>query len=458
VVCILNVETISSKLFRTIHCEPFNNKLYIISHADKNALAKKSVANESEKDKSDALQIADEQVEPVAGPSNPMPIVENINEYELNESDSETDLPIYDDALSLAENVNEYTFDSDWESENDINESLALLAKNMTNPALTYMLEYSGLSQNQIMQLIKFKDENHQIVNNGIKAVAKEDICVELAKVTKPIDDKSMLTFPENSKQVLKSVEIQSMKDARMPKENITDELISSSSESGNLTQVKLLKNNAKISNVSNISSLNERVRFDKRFPAVKTNNVTQIETSDSDSDDFIEIQDVPIHDMNISRNITKKKDIEVTFKSDKNLKNDIFADIFEKMNKEEVLPMIPEQEQFVNMINGEHQIQLISENNNNLKDSFLNTTFEESIERKTKTELPENIQLNKNVSNDEDKIYNTENSSKSIEQDNTDTPTRVNSLHEYVQEKPKVLPINEEDLIELKVNSTLFL
>jgi len=100
---------------------------------------------------------------------------------------------------------------------------------------------------------------------------------------------------------------------------------------------------------------------------------------------------------------------------------------------------------------------QLISENNN-LKDSFLNTSFEESIERKTKTELSENIQLSENISNDEDKIYNTENSSKSIEQDNTDTPTRVNSLHEYVQEKPKVLPINEEDLIELKVNSTLFL
>jgi len=386
-----------------------------------------------------------------------MPIIENINEYELNESDSETDLSIYDDALSLAENINEYTFDSDWESENDINESLPLLTKNITNPALTYILEYSGLSQNQIMQLIKFnKDENHQIVNNSIKAVAKEDICIELAKVAKPIDDKSMLTFPKNCKQVLKSVETQSMKDARMPIKNITDELISSSSELDNLTQVKLLKNNTKISNAFNILSSNKGIRFDKRFPAVKTNNVTQIETSDSDSDDFIEIQDVPIHDMNISRNITKKKDIEVTFKSDKNLEDDIFADIFEKMNKKEVVPMIPEQEQFVNMINSEHQIQLVSENSNNLKDSFLNTTFEESIERKTKTELPENIQLSKNISNNEDKIYNIENSSKSIEQDNRNT-TRVNSLHEYVQEKPKVLSINEEDLIELKVNSTLF-
>lgn len=427
---------------------------FTLFHADKNALAKKSVTNEIELNKSDMLQDVNEEIEPVAGPSNPMPIVENINEYELNDSDSENSVSIYDDALPIAENISEYTFDSDWESENDINESLTLLGKNRINPALTYMLEYSDLSQNQIMQLIqRNKDESRKTISKNINDTTKRDIYIELAKQ----DDKSILTFPENCEQVLKSVESQSMKDACIPKENMAAELILSSPESDNLTQVKPLENNVKTSNItSNVSSLDKGIISDKHSLVSKSNDVIQIDTSDSDSDNFIEIQDVPIHDMNISRNIMKKKDIEITFKIDKKLEDDIFADIFRKVNKEKVVPVSLEQEQFVDTINRERQTQLISENSS--KDSLiLDTIYEESIREKTKIELPENIELNKNIPDDEDRVRDSENSSESIEH-STDTPTRVNPLDECIQEKPQVLPTNKEDLIELKVSSTLFL
>ena len=421
---------------------------FTLFHADKNALAKKSFINETESNKSDTLQNINEEIEPVAGPSNPMPITENINEYELNDSDSENNVSIYDDALPIAENINEYTFDSEWE--NDINESLTLLGKNMINPALTYMLEYSDLSQNQIMQLIKHnKDESCKTVSKNIKDTTKRDIYIELAKP----DDKSILTFPENCEQVLKSVESQSMKDTCISKENMVDELISSSPESDNLTQVKPLENNVKPSNItitSDVSNLDKRIS-DKYSLAQKSNNVIRIDTSESDSDDFVEIQDVPVHDMNTSRNTTKKKDIEVTFKIDKKLEDDIFTDIFREMNKEKVISVSSEQEQYVDMINGEQQTQLISENSN--EDTLiLDTLYEEPIKEKTKIKLPENIELSKNILDDEDIIFNSENSSKSIEH-NTDTPTQVKPLDECIQKKSQVLPTNKKDLIELKVS-----
>lgn len=404
------------------------------------------------------MQEKNEEVEPVAGPSNPTPIAENINEYELSDSDSEADIAIYDDSLPIVENINEYTFDSDWESENDVNESLALARKDTTNPALAYMLEYSGLSQNQIMHFIKNKksdtDKNHKTASKSIKAVAK-NIFKEFAEVTKPTDDESMLTLPDNCEKVLES---QSIKDVRSAKESMAIESIPSSPESDDLAEVEPLKDNTETLNIitSDVSS-SEGIIFEECSPVAKSNDVTQIDTSDSDTDDFIEIQDVPIHDMNISKNIMKKKDIEITFRSNKKPEDDIFADIFE--NKEGVSVMSPKQIHFADTANGEDRAQFISENSNNLKDNILDTIPEEPSKEETKTELSEIIQLNENMSNDEDKILDTTQSSdKLIERDNVDIPTQVSPPHECTQEKPAVLPINKEDLTELKVNSPLFL
>lgn len=407
------------------------------------------------------MQDANEEVEPVAGPSNPMSIAENINEYELNDSDSETDVPVNDDSLPIVENINEYTFDSDWESENDINESLALSEESISNPALTFMLEYSGLSQNQIMHIIKRnKNKNHETASKSVKATAK-DICIKLAETTKPMD-KPMSTLPENYENILESVESQNI-DVYTAKDNIAIESIPSSPESDNLVEVEPLKVNAETSNnktsnvTPDVSSSDKEIILEECSPVAKSNEVIQMDMSDSDSDDFIEIQDVPIHDMNISKNITKNKDIEITFKSDKKPEDDIFADIFEKIYKKKALTN-PEQIQSTDTINNEHQVQLISENSNNLKNNILDTIFEEPIEEKTKTELPENIQLSENKPSDENKILDTQNSDKSIEKDNIDMPIQVSPLHECTQEKPVVLPTNKEDLTELKVNSMLFL
>ncbi|XP_036150142.1 DNA repair protein complementing XP-G cells homolog isoform X2 [Monomorium pharaonis] len=444
------IDTKSRDAFR-IAADSTTRLIYV---SDKNSLATKSVANELE-EKVDTLRDVNEQIEPLAGPSNSTSIVENINEYELNDSDDEANVPIY-------ENINEYTFDSDWESENDINKSSTLVSKNTMNPALTYMLEYSGLSQNQIMHLIKRnKNESHK---NTRKSIKVNDIYTELTQVAKSIDNNTILSLSENCEQVLKSIESQNMRDVCTPKENLAIESIQSSPD--NLAKVKLLQSDAKtFSNVTvtssefrHTSSLDKKIVFEERSPAssTKSNDVKHVDASDSDSDDFIEVQDVPMYDINISRNITRKKDIEITIESDKKLEDDMFADIFEKVNNDEVISIRPEQKQFVDIINGKNPIQIISENSNNLKDSFLDTISQESIKGETKIELSERTRqdeyLNKDMSNDENNLHEVQNSNKSIERDITDTIVRVNP-NKCIQEKlvESVLPINKADLIELK-------
>ncbi|KAL0127554.1 hypothetical protein PUN28_003078 [Cardiocondyla obscurior] len=445
-----------------------DNTTRVIYISDKNALATKSVANESEVDESDMLQGTKEEIEPVAGPSKPTSIVENINEYELNDSDSEVDVPLSDNFTPIAENINEYTFDSDWESENDINDTndvndtsdmndinelLALSKKNKANPALMYMLEYSGLSHNQIMNLIKRnKNENHKPTGKQVKVDVK-DIYIEPEETSESINEKKLTEeSPENYEKV-NIVELQSVKDVCTTKENIESiESVPSSPESDNLVTIESLKDNAEILNVvtTNILNSDEGPTLEKYSPAVKSNDVVQIDTSDSDSDDFIEIQDVPIPDMNVSKGVTKKKDIEITFTSDEKPEDDMFADIFENKFEKKVTPISPEKVEIkrIDTINGQHQTQSISDNDDiNLKGKILDTILEESINEETKIELPESTYLNdvkQSTSNDESKL-DTQNSDKS------DTVTQINSSHETTREKPVILPTNKGDLTELK-------
>ncbi|KAL6256571.1 hypothetical protein P5V15_012680 [Pogonomyrmex californicus] len=427
-----------------------DNTTRLIYISDKNALAQRSIASKLKVDKN---LLQNEEIEPVAGPSNLMPIIENINEYE-SYSDDEASVSMRADSLPIAENINEYTFDSDWESENDINESLALMGKNTMNPALRYMLEYSDLSQNQIMHLIKCNKNENKTANESTKTVAK-DICIELAKVKQPMDDKSVLTLSENCEQVLKSVESHNIKDICAIKEDTVDDLISSNSESDNQNQIKMnsLKSNTKTLNatiVTDVSTSNGKIMFKECSSIAKSNDITQMDMSDTDSDDFIEIKDVPIHDINVLKNvITMKKDIEITFKSDEKLEDDIFADIFEKVNKEDVASNLKQVQSIDTMNNDEHQIQFISENNNNLKNSLLETKSEESIDKEKKFQLPENVLLSENVSNDENEIYDIQNIQKLVEQDNI--LTQIESLDECKREKPAVLPTNTKDLRQLK-------
>lgn len=424
----------------------------------------------------------------------------------------------------ITSDENKNALDSDRESEIDMNESLASLdkksSKNATNPALAYLLEYSGLSQNQIMHLMKYnKDQSRKTKTAGKEKVHEKNTDSELTEDRNPTVAKSEFSLPENYVGVSKSIESQNMQNACTTSKNMTVELISPNMESDNFTKKELLKNNTEVLDVtSDVTSSDKSVEFKEHsFSPTKSNdnmtielislnaksdnfkekslknnaetsdvtsNVTfpidksrrseerssptksndnmnvelisivQTDTSDSDSDDFIEIQDVPIPYVEISqKNITKKENVEITFKPDEKLEDDIFADIFEKTDKNKDLPTSLEQiclQQSVNE-NDKHRIPLISENKN-LKTNLLDTIPEELIIEKTEIKSLENTQLVENISNDEDKMHDSQDSNNLIQKNNMDLLTQDDTCNEYIQEKRTVLPTNEEDLIELKV------
>lgn len=435
---------------------------------DKNTLAKNS--NESEADKADGtLQNANEKIESIAGPSNHASIIEDINEYELMDSDEDINVPIHDDFSFISNDINKNAFDSDKESEIDINESLASLdkkhlSKTKSNPALAYLLEYSGLSQNQIMHLMKYnKNKNHKTktVSKNAKMHEKKTNS-ELTKGKTPAIAKSILTFPENCMEISKSVKSQNMLNACSTNDNMIVKLISSNVKADDFTKEESLKNNAEALDVptSNVISTVNKSLMSEECSSIKSNNNTRVElistvqtdTSDSDSDDFVEIQDVPIPYMGrLEKNIIEN--VEIAFKTNEKLEDDIFADIFKKADKnesknEDLLTSCSKQIQSVNE-NGKHRMPLISEDNN-LKINLLDTTPEELIIEKTEIKSLENTQLVENISNDEGKVHSHD-FNNLIKKNNIELSTQ-NNCNEDMQEKIAVLPTNKEDLIKLKV------
>lgn len=399
-------------------------------------------------------QNAIKEIEPVAGPSKSPPIVEDMNAYSLNDdSDDDVYVPIRNASSSITENLNEYTFDSDLESENDANESLALLAKkylgkSKTNPALTYMLEYSGLSQKQIIDLIKRNKNESNTASKSAKEPEKNDRFDNLKENNNSTDEKSGLNCGETPKSV------QSAQEAHVADNDTNVELIPSSPESNNFVESEPTKDRESCVTVTSTGgvSSDSGIILEKQSPVTKSNDVTQMDTSDSDCDDFIEIQDVPLPIVNMSRNIARK-DIEITFKTDEKIEDDMFADVFEKVDKNAIEPVnrVEQTQSSVSGNDDHHQVQVISENSDNVRSNVLYTILEESIEEETKTETRENTQSTEDASTDGNK-HDSQSSNETMEQNDINFLPQVSPVNECTRQKSPVLPTNEEDLIELKV------
>lgn len=354
-------------------------------------------------------------------------------------------------------------FDSDWESganEPDVNESQFVdkkyFGKNARNPALTYMLEYSGLTQDQIMHLInQNNDESHKTANKSAKT-AEEDIRPDLTESRNSVNNKSTsLALVENCEDYSKVGELQNMQDTRLAKNDSSIiDLIPSNPESDKLVEVEPFKDNVETSEftaASHATNLNNEI-IPEKPSTTKNDDVTQIDTSDSSSDDFIEIHDVPIPEVDVLKSSTRKDNIEITIKSDGKLDDDMFADIFEKTDRSEVITSNAKQIKPIDK-NDEHQTVLIPENVNNTRK--LDTIPEEPITKKTDIKLPEITQSIENVLNDESKIHDFQSPDKVTDQNNMNSG--VDSSKEHVQEKPVVLPTNEKGWVELKVYVIFF-
>lgn len=368
--------------------------------------------------------------EVIAGPSKSTSIRDDINEYELNDD--------WDSDIEITSTTNNFRFtnemnDNDIESETESRESRTLsnkyLKQNVTNPALIYMLEYSGLTEEQILTLLE---------NNG-------EMCKNVENTSRiPEQTDSYKTNDCDSRNNVQHLNPKSENNKKCTKFDCTNvvELIDESkilSETNTETNINLSP--VKIANISN------KAQFESK-------TVTIISSTDSDSDDFIEIKDIPASKENtIINNNVSQQSIQITFRSDEKVEDDMFADIFETSNNKLNL----DKETSKNKIIFEKEVE--ESTKNQIKDNQLfNAKKFDDINKQSDIDvdlniLNTNVPLKKNQIEDKTNIEEVTNASKNnIENINIKDTININTLSNPI-EKISPIPMNENELLSLQVS-----
>ncbi|KAL2723861.1 DNA repair protein complementing XP-G cells [Vespula squamosa] len=419
----------------------------VIYISDKDTLIHNTTEDKTNKE--DALNRIDEEFEPVAGPSGIAITRKSLNEFQLSDGDSDSNLTSCSNSVPTIENMNDYEFGSDWEEENEKNESLPLpkkyQSKNIINPALTYMLEHSNLTQEQIMQLIEqTKKDNNKKTNTHSSANTKSSILEPIINYTKNEKKEQQKITEENlidCNQIMeKNIPICPLEDCNLdiPTQNMEN----------NNSNFQFVEDNDKL------TSAEEKVECHSQPTTVP---ITDTYMTDSDSDEFIEIPDVPIPNSSISKEITKKHVIEIAFKSNEKIEDDIFADVFKESSQDifsqstkSVISSLIEQtisttvSQDLNKQNDEEESEVsgtsTSKNCNFHKISLdKNTDLHEEHAHIIQSSNVDEEQINKIQEN---KIFI-----------NAEPEVTAELSDDTMKEKHKVLPTNETELLELKAN-----
>ncbi|CAK9809124.1 DNA excision repair protein ERCC-5 [Anthophora plagiata] len=289
-----------------------DNTTRLIYINDKNAYMKSNAIGTCRENTASNTKKPDETAE--AGPSKVASICDDINEYELDDDwESDIEMTAVNDFIFAKETS------SDAESEVELNESRPLskkyFGKNVMNPALTYMLEYSGLTEKQILTLLEQnKKENRKDLENTLKVSTTDSLKIlQREEEGNSLNIQPSIVISEESKECAK---VDSNEIAKS-----TDASESKLSDANARVNTNLLPDTT--TNVSNIVK-------------VKSNDATTISSTDSDSDDFIEIADVPVPQMetDISK-CASQEAIQITFRSDEKMEDDMFADVFETPSRE---------------------------------------------------------------------------------------------------------------------------
>ncbi|XP_015184788.1 PREDICTED: DNA repair protein complementing XP-G cells isoform X2 [Polistes dominula] len=437
----------------------------VIYISDKDKLIR-NTSTEDKTSKEDVLEESiNEEVEPVAGPSGITITQNSLNKFQLSDGDSDSNLTSYSNSVPIIDNINEYEFGSDWESESEKNESLPFpnkyLSKNNINPALAYMLEHSGLTQEQIIQLM---EQN------------RKESKTKITDTHSSGSTKSLSALDSTTNNVMKH---QQMKEDNITEDNILDvkEIVEknislysvSENSTSNVTTESIEHSSSDLQFIKDndeIISCEERVECQKQPVPIRNMRQLDTHTTDSDSDEFIEIPDVPVL---YSKEITKKHDIEITFKSDDKIEeDDIFADVFKEPSRDIFSHFT---ESAVTSSSIEHTVsKIVSEDLNK------NKTKNEDKSELSGTLISKScsfneISLDKNsIDSDKNKervhmsiqssIVNEE-ESKKIQNNNTliDAESKIVSDEGKLSEdttkgkQENILPRNETELLELKAN-----
>ncbi|KAG7204177.1 hypothetical protein KM043_002015 [Ampulex compressa] len=389
----------------------------------------------------------DEHSEPVAGPSNVVPISEDMNAYELDDSwDSDVEL-VSTNTMSTVENINEYEFESDFESEEDMNESRPLSKKyfgrNYMNPALMYMLENSDLTQKQVINLL---EENRTALKTSEQNVKfwEENKSPNLAECTSEevIDHKK---FPITSKEDEKSDEIDLIESGPKCELLVTNKLSCTS------TDLKDFNDSTSPKTYDDVSTSFKKVISEPSSPKSDSAiNTTVVSVSSSDSDDFVEIQDVPIPNVDIVNTYSTQESIQIKIKSDEKMEDDMFADIFEskkentssKTQHENVIPEIcftSEKTENRDLEVNEADDKLLKPMNN---EAYEKLDKSEESSSKVSLDNVEVIGSNIGKNNTQDSAY---------VEDVTDQNVANEDASKSESAKSIPLPSNEEELVSLK-------
>lgn len=286
----------------------------LIYISDKNAYFKNSSNDVNSKNK-DTLDTINETDEPVAESSKAVPICEDINEYEFDDDwGSDIEIPATSNSQLYMDTS------SDSETEIELNESQPLskkyFGKHNMNPALAYMLEYSGLTEKQIITLL---EQN------------KKEAFKDTKDILKPLLSKVSFKTP-NCENTDNGLNMQ--QSASTSKDDKVFEIVDSmdAMKSFPISKTESAESNTE----SNISLPPVAASTISSIKPMESTEVTAVSSTDSDSDDFIEIEDVPIPviDTAVSKSALPQA-IEITFKSNQAMENDMFADVFEVSDNE---------------------------------------------------------------------------------------------------------------------------
>lgn len=410
--------------------------LYIV---DKNAYLKD---NDDVNSDSKSIQHENRMDEATAGPSKDIKICDDINEYELDDCDSDTDITDMINFKFRRET------DSEIESEVESNESRVLPKKyfkqNITNPALTYMLEYSGLTEKQILTLL---EQNNRETYKDVENMSRISQQIDSFKTIQPCESKNNSLNTKHS-----SISEDGKEDT---KHNYTNTI-----KSIDVSKPDLAESNTE----TNINISPTRIANISDKAQVESKNVVTVNSIDSmsDSDDFIEIEDIPIPDMDTITNKYVPQGIEITFRSDEKVVDDMFADVFETHNSELNTDIHPTQSaeifHYDQEISRNERTFKVDSKEDQIKDKqLLNLKEVDNLNVQTTIDIDPNT-LNTNIPLEEnqmkDSIENLTNSvNDNVEAANIKDNINVNMLTDHTK-RISPIPTNEEELLSLQVRT----
>ncbi|XP_046482836.1 DNA excision repair protein ERCC-5 homolog [Neodiprion pinetum] len=237
----------------------------------------------------------------------------------LSSNSESNGIPSEDGNVEIIENLKEYELDEDWESDwesSDEPEVTVMKSKKLkklmkssdVNPAMMYMLEHSGLSQEEILCIIeqsknKSKKSSRRDRPRDSKRCLK---ALDFIIKTEPADSEDGKSQPDTD-NVPVSTNSRSYSPIDVPIE-CPDFAATEFSESTNNKCPKPAAHHA-IENV--------------------TVNEEAATTSSSESDDFVEVTDVPVPNISYSAMKENKPVLEITIVQNLQSEDDMFANVF---------------------------------------------------------------------------------------------------------------------------------